>query len=161
MHLNNKFILLLFLIILNIIFSFAPAIEPVQNIEVRSINETLLPSPVPGLVHSVVSNQESSAEPDFGPYMRELQRRIKMNWDPPKGNDAKRVILLFKISKSGRLLSCNVLKSSGIKKVDNAALEAVFYASPFRPLPVEFKGESIDVKFVFDYNVFGATFLTN
>ena len=24
-------------------------------------------------------------EPDFGPYMRELQRRIKMNWDPPKG----------------------------------------------------------------------------
>ncbi|MCD7779598.1 MAG: hypothetical protein LUH05_02870, partial [Candidatus Gastranaerophilales bacterium] len=34
-------------------------------------------------------------EPDFGPYMKELQRRIKMNWDPPKGNESKRVILLF------------------------------------------------------------------
>ena len=36
-------------------------------------------------------------EPDFGPYMRELQRRIKMNWDPPKGNESKRVILLFNV----------------------------------------------------------------
>ena len=42
-------------------------------------------------------------EPDFGPYMRELQRRIKMNWDPPKGNESKRVVLLFKIAKDGRL----------------------------------------------------------
>ena len=32
-------------------------------------------------------------EPDFGPYMRELQRRIKMNWDPPKGDQSKRVVL--------------------------------------------------------------------
>ena len=31
-------------------------------------------------------------EPDFGPYMRELQRRIKLNWDPPKGNESKRVV---------------------------------------------------------------------
>ena len=53
-------------------------------------------------------------EPDFGPYMRELQRRIKMNWDPPKGNESKRVVLQFKIAKDGRLLSCSVLKSSGL-----------------------------------------------
>jgi len=31
-------------------------------------------------------------EPDFGPYMRELQRRIKLNWDPPKGNERKTVV---------------------------------------------------------------------
>lgn len=39
-------------------------------------------------------------EPDFGPYMRELQRRIKMNWDPPKGNESKRVVLQFKSPKT-------------------------------------------------------------
>ena len=38
-------------------------------------------------------------EPDFGPYMRELQRRIKLNWDPPKGNESKTVVLLFKIAR--------------------------------------------------------------
>jgi len=96
-------------------------------------------------------------EPDFGPYMRELQRRIKMNWDPPKGNESKRVVLLFKIAKDGRLLSCSVFKSSGLPNADKAALNAVHLAAPFRPLPPEFKGQSIDIQFTFDYNVFGAT----
>lgn len=96
-------------------------------------------------------------EPDFGPYMRELQRRIKMNWDPPKGNESKRVVLLFKIAKDGRLLSCSVFKSSGLQNADNAAINAVKLAAPFRPLPPEYKGASIDIQFTFDYNVFGAT----
>jgi TonB family protein len=96
-------------------------------------------------------------EPDFGPYMRELQRRIKMNWDPPKGNESKRVVLLFKIAKDGRLLNCSVFKSSGLPNADKAALNAVHLAAPFRPLPPEFKGQSIDIQFTFDYNVFGAT----
>ncbi len=96
-------------------------------------------------------------EPDFGPYMRDLQRRIKMNWDPPKGNESKRVVLLFKIAKDGRLLSCSVYKSSGLPNADNAALNAVKLTAPFRPLPVDFKGSSIDIQFTFDYNVFGAS----
>lgn len=96
-------------------------------------------------------------EPDFGPYMRELQRKIKMNWDPPKGNESKRVVLLFKIAKDGRLLSCSVYKSSGLQNADNAAINAVKLAAPFRPLPPEYKGANIDIQFTFDYNVFGAT----
>ena len=96
-------------------------------------------------------------EPDFGPYMRDLQRRIKMNWDPPKGNESKRVVLLFKIAKDGRLLSCSVFKSSGLPNADAAALNAVKLTAPFRPLPAEFKGQSIDIQFTFDYNVFGAS----
>ena len=97
-------------------------------------------------------------EPDFGPYMRELQRRIKINWNPPKGNESKRVVLLFKIAKDGRLLSCSVFKSSGLPSADKAALDAVHATAPFRPLPVEFKGQSIDIQFTFDYNVFGASY---
>ena len=96
-------------------------------------------------------------EPDFGPYMRELQRRIKMNWDPPKGNESKRVVLLFKIAKDGRLLSCRVSKSSGLPLADQAALKAVELTAPFRPLPADFKGQSIDIQFTFDYNVFNAS----
>ncbi len=96
-------------------------------------------------------------EPDFGPYMRELQRRIKMNWNPPKGNESKRVVLLFKIAKDGRLLSCSVFKSSGLPSADSAAINAVKLTAPFKPLPAEFKGQSIDIQFTFDYNVFGAS----
>ena len=96
-------------------------------------------------------------EPDFGPYMKELQRRIKTNWDPPKGDQSKRVVLLFKIAKDGKLLDCSVLKSSGLPSADKAAIHAVQVTAPFRPLPAEFKGPSIDIQFTFDYNVFGAT----
>ena len=96
-------------------------------------------------------------EPDFGPYMRELQIRIKMNWDPPKGNESKRVVLLFKIAKDGRLLSCRVNKSSGLPSADQAALKAVELTAPFRPLPADFRGQSIDIQFTFDYNVFNAS----
>ena len=94
-------------------------------------------------------------EPDFGPYMRELQRRIKLNWDPPKGNESKTVVLLFKIARDGRLLSSRVHKSSGLPSADQAALKAVELTAPFRPLPADFKGQSIDIQFTFDYRVFG------
>lgn len=97
-------------------------------------------------------------EPDFGPYMKELQRRIKMNWDPPKGNESKRVILLFSIARDGRLLNVKVHRSSGLQSADNAAIEAVKLTAPFRPLPPEFKGQSVDIQFTFDYNVFGVSY---
>ena len=80
-----------------------------------------------------------------------------MNWDPPKGNDSKRVVLLFKIARDGRLLSVRVFKSSGIPNSDKAALSAVELTAPFKPLPPDFKGASIDIQFTFDYNVFGAS----
>lgn len=96
-------------------------------------------------------------EPDFGPYMRELQRRIKLNWDPPKGNESKTVVLLFKIAKDGRLLSCRINRSSGLPSADQAALKAVELTAPFKPLPIDFKGQSIDIQFTFDYRVFGAS----
>jgi len=89
--------------------------------------------------------------------MRELQRRIKLNWDPPKGNESKTVVLLFKIAKDGRLLSCKVNRSSGLPSADQAALKAVELTAPFRPLPADFKGQSIDIQFTFDYKVFGAS----
>jgi len=94
-------------------------------------------------------------EPNFGPYMSELSRRIKANWDPPRGDESKRVVLLFTIAKDGRLLNVKVVKSSGTPLADKAALAAVELTAPFRPLPSEFKGPSIDIQFTFDYNVFG------
>ena len=101
---------------------------------------------------------DTIAAPDFGPYMRELQRRIKMNWDPPKGNESKRVVLLFKIAKDGRLLSCTVSKSSGLPEADKAAINAVHLTAPFKPLPANFQGQSVDIQFTFDYNVFGGSY---
>ena len=53
-------------------------------------------------------------QPNWGPYMRDLEQRIKRNWTPPKGDSSKRVVITFTIGRDGRLLSHRVTKSSGV-----------------------------------------------
>jgi len=103
---------------------------------------------------SDIQGADTTKEPDFGPYMSDLQKRIKMNWSPPKGNESKRVVLLFSIDRDGHLLNVKVHQSSGISACDQAAIRAV-QLTLFKPLPPEFKGNSVDIQFTFDYNVFG------
>ena len=83
--------------------------------------------------------------------MKEVERRIKSNWTPPNGGQNKKIVLLFKIAKDGRLLSLSVQKSSGSKSDDDAAIAAVKLTAPFRPLPPEYKGASVDINFTFDF----------
>lgn len=95
-------------------------------------------------------------EPDFGPYMRDLQQRIKRNWEPPKGEESRRVVILFTIARDGRLLSKKIVQSSGLSTADKAAMSAVELTAPFKPLPADYRESSVDIQFTFDYNVFSA-----
>lgn len=92
-------------------------------------------------------------QPNWGPYMRDLEQRIKRNWSPPKGDSSKRVVITFVIGRDGRLLSHKITKSSGSPLADRAAMSAIELTAPFRPLPPEFKGQSVPIEFTFDYNV--------
>ena len=92
-------------------------------------------------------------EVDIGPYMSKMQREIKTNWNPPNIKTTKHVVLLYKINKDGTVPKSEILKSSGSKKMDASALEALNKSTPFSPLPKKFKGDNIDVQFTFDYNV--------
>jgi len=112
-------------------------------------------NPGPGNPHGA-PGIDALKEPDFGAYMSELQRRIKRNWNPPRGDNSKRVVMLFKISRDGRLLSIHIKQSSGSPEADAAAKSAVELSAPFRPLPPEFRGSNIDIDFTFDYNVLNA-----
>jgi TonB family protein len=97
---------------------------------------------------------DAMPEPDFGPYISELQRRIKRNWVPPADNRNKRIVALFTIARDGRLVGLRVQNSSGVQIADEAAMMAVRASAPFRPLPPNYKGKDIDVQFIFDYNVY-------
>lgn len=93
-------------------------------------------------------------EPDMSSYVTELQRRVKRNWAPPKGNDNEKVSLFLRIGKDGKLLVLNIKNISGNPDADNAAVYAVRQASPFRPLPSEYRVNYLDVILTFDYNMF-------
>lgn len=97
---------------------------------------------------------KNSDEPNFTPYMKRLQRKIKNNWHPPKSNKSRRVVILFKIAKKGEMVKYKILQSSGDKNIDAAAIKALKKSAPFAPLPRKFKGKSVDIQFTFDYNVF-------
>ncbi len=98
---------------------------------------------------------DAKREPDFGPYMQELQRRIKEAWQPPRGNESKRIVVVFKVDRQGRLIDVKISHSSGEQNADQAALLAIKQAFPFKPLPAEYTEKNIDIEFTFDYNVFG------
>ena len=91
---------------------------------------------------------------DFSSYMKDVHKKIKRNWKPPKGNKTKSVTVLFKISKTGELLSCNIFKSSGDQETDNSALKAV-KDTIFEPLPKEYSKDNLNMQFTFDYKIFG------
>lgn len=159
-----NYIMVALLILLIVMIIFKTSSKDIQNQVYRTINNIKIQfigvkSPKGEFKQQVSDNlnkpsSKKTAAPDFGPYMRELQKNIKANWTPPKGNESKRVVLLFKIAKDGRLLSVKVFKSSGMFSADEAAIKAVNITAPFKPLPKEFKGKSVDIQFTFDYNVF-------
>jgi len=109
---------------------------------------------MPGVNPQLVVERRSDPVVDFGPYMAQLQRRIKHAWYPPKGEESRRIVVVFKIDNHGKLSHLRLDKPSGAQRADRAALRAVEDASPFNPLP-QGSPKDVDVQFTFDYNVFG------
>lgn len=103
-----------------------------------------------------ISFSQNHQTPDFGPYMRNVQSRIKANWQPPKGYEALSATALFKVYKDGNIGDVQIIKSSGLKEFDEKAITAIQLTSPFRPLPKEYTQNSVNIQFTFDYKVFSS-----
>jgi TonB family protein len=89
----------------------------------------------------------------FTYYLRQVQAKISERWAPPRGTLAggERVVVLFEISRDGQIRDPAVEKSSGHAIYDQSALRAIMDASPFPPLPPEFKAPSLKVHFGFEF----------
>ncbi|HEV8675615.1 MAG TPA: TonB family protein [Methylomirabilota bacterium] len=89
----------------------------------------------------------------FTYYLRQIQAKISERWAPPRGAVAggERVIVLFEIGRDGQIKEPAVEKSSGNAIYDQSAVRAVMDASPFPPLPPEFKAASLKVHFGFEF----------
>ncbi len=95
----------------------------------------------------------AQADVNFGPYMSALQRKIKRAWRPPRGSESNRIVVTFVVLKNGRLSDLKIIVSSPDPEANMAAIQAVNAASPFDPLPAG-SGDTVDIEFTFDYNVF-------
>lgn len=88
---------------------------------------------------------------DYNGYMMTAQRWIRSVWLPPRGKESTRVVVLFTVSRNGRISNPRVTKSSGDAETDSAALKTVSLVSPLRPLPAG-SDDTVDIQFFFDYN---------
>lgn len=118
--------------------------KPLQNKENKSTSDT-----------------EQNTDVNFKPYMNNLRKKIKKNWKPFHASTSVKSVIYFKINKDGTIDNCAVGKSSGIHSFDISTLDAIRFSTPFEPLPKEYKGDSVDIEFTFDYNVWGSTANTN
>ncbi|MBI4682765.1 MAG: energy transducer TonB [Nitrospirae bacterium] len=93
-------------------------------------------------------------------YMRMLKERIEDIWKYPA--EAARqgisgdLYMKFSIKKDGRIADIELLRTSGHKELDEAAMKAVKNAEPFWPLPEDWDKDILEIKGHFIY-VFGNT----
>lgn len=104
-------------------------------------------------INLTISNDNSTGTINFGPYLNDLQTNIKSNWHPNYTKYSQNAILGFEIDKSGNLKEIKIIQSSGNKKFDKIAINAIYQTAPFSPLPAEFQQNAIDIRFTFNYNV--------
>jgi TonB family protein len=96
---------------------------------------------------------------DFGPYLQRVLHEVKVHWytlipesaRPPimkKGN----VMIEFAILKDGSVSGMKLVSTSGDVALDRGAWGGITSSNPFPPLPSEFGGQYLALRFKFLYN---------
>jgi TonB family protein len=93
---------------------------------------------------------------DFGPYLQRVLHDVKQNWYNAIPESAQfkhgNLIIEFAITKDGKVAGMKVVASSGDSPLDRAAWAGITGSDPFPPLPSEFGGEYLALRFRFYYN---------
>jgi len=97
-----------------------------------------------------------TSDPRYKPYFAALRESIEISWKTPEPGEGEsrrgKLTVVFTIDSRGGLLDISVKRSSGVRALDFAAVEAVKEAAPFRPFPAEFTEEKISVRARFVYD---------
>lgn len=95
---------------------------------------------------------------DFRPYLMQILALVRRNWSavmPESVRMGNRGItqLVFTIDRNGQVPKLVIDTPSGSQSLDRAAVAGISASVPFPPLPREFKGQQIILKFSFKYNI--------
>lgn len=96
---------------------------------------------------------------DFGPYLARVLHDVRENWYNIIPEVARAPIMMkgkvsleFAILKDGRVAGLRYVSSSGDVSLDRAAYGGITASNPFPPLPAEFNGQYLALRFHFFYN---------
>ncbi len=109
----------------------------------RTAEEKTGPEKIEGGMSGAVSIASENFK--FPYYELSLRNKIERNWSPPpliKGSSWVRVI----IGRNGRVVTTEIIGSSGNSFFDQAALRAIYLSDPFPPLPDNYFGSTLMFK---------------
>jgi TonB family protein len=118
----------------------------------------------PSLSYAEVSNAAGEGTLNFGAgdfgerysfYVTAVRNKISSNWlvslVSPNIVTAPRLYMEFDILRDGTINNVEITQSSGVPEVDRSALRAVLASNPMGPLPNDYAGSKVSVKFYFDF----------
>jgi TonB family protein len=112
------------------------------------------------LLGSGVSILSDTQGVDFNSYLARLVESVRRNWyavipESARMGDKGVVMITFHINKDGAVPfpDPNLERTSGKPPLDIAAMSAIRASSPFEPLPPQFHGNDIELRFIFLYNL--------
>jgi TonB family protein len=93
---------------------------------------------------------------DFGPYLQRILQNVKENWYRliPESAEMKKgkLAIEFAITKDGQVAGMKLIATSGDVALDRAAWGGITASNPFPPLPTDFSGQYLALRFRFYYN---------
>jgi TonB family protein len=93
---------------------------------------------------------------DFGPYLQRILQDVKENWYHliPESAEMKKgkLAIEFAITKDGKVADMKLIASSGDAALDRPAWGSITASNPFPPLPSDFTGPYLALRFRFYYN---------
>jgi TonB family protein len=93
---------------------------------------------------------------NFGPYLQQLRGTIQQNWVRliPESAERKKgkLAIEFSITHDGKVKEMRLVATSGDSDLDRPAWGSITASNPFPPLPAEFTGPYLALRFRFYYN---------
>jgi TonB family protein len=93
---------------------------------------------------------------DFGPYLQRILQDVKYNWYHliPESAEMKKgkLAIEFAITRDGKVADMKLIATSGDVALDRPAWGSITASNPFPPLPSEFTGPYLALRFRFYYN---------
>jgi len=93
---------------------------------------------------------------DFGPYLQRILEDVRENWYHliPESVEMKKgkLAIEFAIMKNGQVQGLQIVAPSGDVALDRPAYGAITASNPFPPLPTDFTGPYLALRFRFYYN---------
>jgi len=93
---------------------------------------------------------------DYGPYLERVVHDVRENWYRiiPESAEMKKgkLAIEFAITRDGSVAAMKLIATSGDNALDRAAWGGITGSNPFPPLPPEFTGPYLTLRFRFYYN---------